>query len=148
MVLFNIASADFVLICMEKYHNFERNEDHETVFLKWTDFSWLQQKNIHGNPAVEDAVLYFKLEDFKLKEGNCKLIMCVFPLQNRQRYFWKNREFWRYRRKSWYEAKNTVWPVNLTWTMSDVVKYRATLWSFLNLTAFVVYQIIDSTLML
>ena len=25
--------------CIEKYHNFERNEDCATVFLKWTDFS-------------------------------------------------------------------------------------------------------------
>ena len=24
--------------CIEKYHNFERNEDCATVFLKWTDF--------------------------------------------------------------------------------------------------------------
>ena len=25
--------------CIEKYHNFERNEDRTTVILKWTDFS-------------------------------------------------------------------------------------------------------------
>ena len=25
--------------CIENYHNFERNEDRATVFLKWTDFS-------------------------------------------------------------------------------------------------------------
>ena len=24
--------------CIENYHNFERNEDHATVFLKWRDF--------------------------------------------------------------------------------------------------------------
>ena len=34
LVLFNITSAAFVLICIEKYHNFERNEDRAIVFLK------------------------------------------------------------------------------------------------------------------
>ena len=29
----------YFLICIEKYHNFERNEDLATVFLKWTDFN-------------------------------------------------------------------------------------------------------------
>ena len=29
--------------CIEKYHNFERNEDRATVFLKWTDFSTKRQ---------------------------------------------------------------------------------------------------------
>ena len=29
---------------IENYHNFERNEDHATVFLKWMDFSLSGQK--------------------------------------------------------------------------------------------------------
>ena len=41
MVIFNNASADFVLISadVENDRNFEKTEDHATVFLKWTDFS-------------------------------------------------------------------------------------------------------------
>ena len=37
VVLFNITLADFVFICIEKYHNFERNEHRATVFLKRTE---------------------------------------------------------------------------------------------------------------
>ena len=47
MVIFNITSADFVLICIENDHNFERNEDRATVFLKWTDFK-TQVQNFVG----------------------------------------------------------------------------------------------------
>ena len=35
----------FVLICIEMYHNFERNENRATVFLKWTNFSFLTKSN-------------------------------------------------------------------------------------------------------
>ena len=43
----------------EKYHNFERNEDRATVFLKWTDFShfilkfifWEDRKNM-AHPSL------------------------------------------------------------------------------------------------
>ena len=43
VVLFIITSADFVLICIEKYDDFERNEAYETVFLKWTDYKDYQE---------------------------------------------------------------------------------------------------------
>ena len=36
--------------CIENYHNFERIEDHATVFLKWTDFTkkyQIQDKEQH-----------------------------------------------------------------------------------------------------
>ena len=39
MIIFNNTSADFVLISVENDHNFEQNEDHATVILKWMDFS-------------------------------------------------------------------------------------------------------------
>ena len=38
MMIFNNTSADFVMISVENYHNFEQNEDRATVILKWTDF--------------------------------------------------------------------------------------------------------------
>ena len=39
MIIFNDTSADFVLISVENDHNFEQNEDHATVILKWMDFT-------------------------------------------------------------------------------------------------------------
>ena len=33
--------------CIEKYHNFDRNEDYATVFLKWTDFRRIITKYVN-----------------------------------------------------------------------------------------------------
>ena len=45
----------------------------------------------------------------------------------------------------WLQAQSTVaptfWRQNLEWTMSDMVKYRAALLSFLKLTALVFYHV-------
>ena len=55
VILFNTTSADIKTKTVEKYHNFERNEDRATVFLKWTDFS---RDNIIGSAALLDLPLW------------------------------------------------------------------------------------------
>ena len=49
---------------IENYHNFERTEDRETVFLKWTDFRYLLEK-IVKSVAVANYRLHMLSVDFQ-----------------------------------------------------------------------------------
>ena len=69
LVLFNITSAAFVLICIEKYHNFERNEDRAIVFLKWTDFTQKVQLGLSFVGSIQ-----------KLSQGNSFSIVLRFQI--------------------------------------------------------------------
>ena len=47
VVIFNTNQNKVSWCYIENYHNFERNEDRETVFLKWTNFSCSLQNAFH-----------------------------------------------------------------------------------------------------